>query len=174
MKKPHHYYKFAAMSTVGGQLQGFMNRCKDAEETARQWAEKQGASQYYESVDGMAGGVSAVEFADTTAKDGWDKVVTSDGRVFYLPMEDTDLEKEMYGLPVVSEAELITILNLIPQKTAKGLPLPFTFGDTTPVVFQHHGYWYVDVPYVSADISAQHIEEKVFNRRKMAATNERS
>ena len=174
MKKPHHYYRITDDGRVGARLQAFMGKCADAQEKARQWAEKQGASQYYESPEGMAGGVSAVEFANTVTKEGWDKVVTSDGRVFYLPMENTDLEKEMYGLPVVSEAELITILNLIPQKTAKGLPLPFTFGDTTPVVFLHHGYWYVDVPYVSADISAQHIEEKEFNRRKMAATNERS
>lgn len=174
MNKPHHYYKFAATSITGGQLQEFMNRCKNAEEKARQWAEKQGASSYYESLDGMAGGVSAVEFADTTGKDGWDKIVTSDSREFYLPMEGTDLEKDMYSLPVVSEAELITILSLVPLKTAKGLSLPFTFGNTTPVVFLHHGYWYVDVPYVSADISAQRIDEKIFNRRKLAATNERN
>lgn len=174
MNKPHHYYKFAATSIVGGQLQEFMNRCKNAEEKARQWAEKQGASQYYESPDGMAGGVSAVEFANIVTKEGWDEFTTPDGSVFYLPTEGSDLERQMYALPVVSEAELITILSLVPLKTAKGLPLPFTFGNTTPVVFLHHGYWYVDVPYVSADISAQRIDEKKFNRRKLAATNERN
>lgn len=173
MNKPHYYYKTTDDGRVGTQLQEFMNRCAEAEETARQWAEKQGASHYYESADGMAGGVAAVEFAYTVAKDGWDEIVTPDGRVFYLPMEGTDLEKEMYALPVVSEAELIGILNFIPNKNKAGVPLPFSFGDETPVIFRHHGYWYIDVPYMTADIAITPIDEKEFNRRRMAAINER-
>lgn len=173
MKKSHHYYKTTDDGRVGAQLQEFMNKCANVEEKARLWAEKQGASHYYESPEGMAGGVSAVEFENTTARDGWDKVDIPDGRTFFLPMAGTDLEKEMYSLPKVSEAELITILNLIPKKTDKGLPLPFTFGDATPVVFHHHGYWYIDVPYASADISVIPIDEKEFYRRRMAAQNER-
>lgn len=171
MSKPHYYYKTSGESQVGIKLQEFMNRCAEAEETARQWADKVGASHYYESTEGMAGGVGAVEFDNTITKDGWEKIATPDGRTFYLPEEGSELEKEMYSLPVVSEAELIGILNFIPQKNKDGLPWPFSFGNETPVVFLHHGYWYIDVPYRTADISVTPIEEKEFYRRRMAAIN---
>lgn len=174
MKKPHYYYKISATSNVGEELQKFMHRCQQVEEKAREWVERQGASIYYESPEGMAGGVGAVEFADTTARDGWDKKVSIDGRVFFFPIEGTDLEKEMNALPVVSEAELFGILNLQPKRTKDNLPLPMTFGNSTPIVFLHHGYWYADVPYVSADMSVCPITEKEFYRRKMAAINEQT
>lgn len=173
MKKPHFFYRIAATSKVGEKLQEFFNKCQEAEEKAREWVEKQGASSYYESAEGMAGGVGAVEFADTTGRDGWDKEVSPDGRVFFFPIEGTDLEKEMLALPVVSEVELITILNLQPNRTNYNLPLPMSFGDSTPIVFLHHGNWYADMPYVSADLAVERIDEKVFYRRKMAATNEK-
>lgn len=173
MKKPHYYYKVSATSNVGSDIQKFMNRCQEAEQKALDWAKKQGAEHYYESFDGMAGGVGAVEFADTTERDGWDKTETPDGRVLFFPMEGTDLEKEMAALPVVSEAELIGILNLQPKRTKNNLPLPMSFGDRTPIVFLHQGYWYADVPYLSADMTLTKIEEKEFYRRKMAAINER-
>lgn len=171
MKKPHYYYRIAATSTVGEHLQEYFNKCQEAEEKAREWAEKQGASVYYESPEGMAGGVGAVEFADTAGRDGWDKEVSPDGRVFFFPVEGTDLEKEMLALPVVQETELIGILNLLPMRTNNNLPIPMSFGDSTPIVFLHHDYWYVDMPYVSADLSVERIDEKEFNRRKMAAIN---
>lgn len=173
MKKPHYYYKVSATSNVGSDIQKFMNRCQEAEQKALDWAKKHGAEHYYESPEGMAGGVEAVEFADTTGRDGWDKEVSPDGRVFFFPIEGTDLEKEMNALPVVSEAELFCILNLQPKRTKDNLPLPMTFGNSTPIVFLHQGYWYADVPYVSADITLTQIEEKEFYRRKMAAINER-
>lgn len=173
MKKPHYYYRIASTSKVGEKLQDFMTRCQEAEERAREWAEKQGASSYYESPEGMAGGVGAVEFDDTNARDGWDKEVSPDGRVFFFPMEGTDLEKEMLALPVVSEIELIGIMNLVPKRTHDNLPMPMTFGNSTPIVFLHHGYWYADMPYASADLSVERIEEKEFYRRKMAAMNEK-
>ena len=88
------------------------------------------------------------------------------------PMSGTDLEKEMNALPVVSEAELISIFSLQPKRTKNNLPLPMTFGDSTPVVFLHQGFWYADVPYVSADMTLTQIEEKEFYRRRMAAINE--
>ena len=172
MKKPHYYYQIAATSTVGEKLQEFFNKCQEAEEKAREWAVKQGASSYYESPEGMAGGVGAVEFADTSERDDWDKEVSPDGRAFFFPTEGTDLEKEMLALPVVQETELITILNLQPKLANNNLPLPMTFGDSTPIVFLHHGYWYADMPYVSADLSVERIDEKEFYRRKMAAVNE--
>lgn len=172
MTKPHYFYKISATSDVGRDIQTFMNRCQEAEEKAREWVEKQGASGYYESPEGMAGGVGAVEFADTTGRDGWDRTETPDGRVLFFPMEGTDLEKEMAALPVVSEAELIGILNLQPKRTKENLPLPMSFGNRTPIVFLHQGYWYMDVPYVSADMTLTNIEEKEFYRRKMAAINE--
>ena len=172
MKKPHYYYKVSAESNVGRDIQAFMNRCQEAEEQALEWVKKQGAEHYYESPEGMAGGVGAVEFADNADHDGWDKVETPDGRVFYFPVEGSDLEKEINTLPVVSEAELFGILDLQPKRAKDTLPLPMTFGDSTPIVFLHHGYWYADVPYVSANVTLVQIEEKEFYRRKMAATNE--
>lgn len=172
MKKPHYYYKISATSNVGEELQKFMHRCQEAEEKAREWVERQGASVYYESPVGMAGGVGAVEFADTTGRDGWDKEVSPDGRVFFFPIEGTDLEKEMNALPVVNEAELFDMLSLQPKRTKDNLPLPMTFGNSTPILFLHQGYWYMDVPYVSADITLMKIEEKEFYRRRMAAINE--
>ena len=172
MKKHHYYYKTHLNSEVGKKLQNFFARCKDAEEAARAWVEKQGASSYYESPEGMAGGVGAVEFADPHERDGWDKVVSPDGNVFFFPMEGTDIEKEMNALPIVSEMELIGIMNLVPKRTDKNLPIPMTFGNSTPIVFLHHDYWYADMPYVSADLSVERIEEKEFYRRKMAAVNE--
>lgn len=172
MKKQHYYYKTPQNSEVGKKLHDFMHRCQEAEEKARAWVEKQGASSYYESPDGMAGGVGAVEFADTHARDGWDKEVSPGGRVFFFPIEGTDLEKEMNALPVVSEMELIKIFNLQPKRTKKNMPMPMTFGNSTPIVFLHHDYWYAEMPYVSADLSVERIEEKDFYRRKMAAVNE--
>ena len=172
MKKPHYYYKVAAESNVGRDIQTFMTRCQEAEEQALEWVKKQGAEHYYESPEGMAGGVGAVEFADTTEREGWDKEVSPDGRVFFFPIEGSDLEREMNALPVVSEAELFGILDLQPKRAKDNLPLPMTFGNSTPIVFLHQGYWYADVPYVSANVTLVQIEEKEFYRRKMAATNE--
>lgn len=172
MKKPHYFYKVSATSDVGREIQNFVNRCQDAEQQALEWVKKQGAEHYYESPDGMAGGVGAVEFAETLAHDGWDRTETPDGRVLFFPMEGTDLEKEMNALPVVSETELISILNLQPKRTKNNLPLPMTFGDSTPIVFLHQGFWYADMPYVSADMTLTKIEEKEFYRRRMAVINE--
>lgn len=172
MKKPHYFYKVSAISDVGREIQNFVNRCQDAEQQALEWVKKQGAEHYYESPDGMAGGVGAVEFAETVAHDGWDRTETPDGRVLFFPMEGTDLEKEMNALPVVSEAELIGIFSLQPKRTKNNLPLPMTFGDNTPIVFLHQGFWYADMPYVSADMTLTQIEEKEFYRRRMAAINE--
>lgn len=173
MKKPHYYYRIAATSKVGEKLQEFFNKCQEAEEKAREWTEKVGASGYYESPEGMAGGVGAVEFADNAEHDGWDREETPDGRVLYFPIVGTDLEKEMNTLPVVSELELIAVMNLVPNFTDKNLPMPMSFGNSTPIVFLHHGYWYADMPYASADLSVERIEEKEFYRRKMAAINEK-
>ena len=113
-----------------------------------------------------------MEFDNTVIKDGWEKIATPDGRTFFLPEEGSELEKEMYSLPVVSESELIGILNFIPQKNKDGLSLPFSFGNETPMVFLHHGYWYISVPYLTADISVTPIEKKEFYHRRMAAINE--
>ena len=173
MKKVKHYYSVGAESETGKRLQAYMNKCAAAEEQARQWAEKVGADHYYESPNGMAGGICAVEFENTLSKEGWEKVVTPDGRAFFYPEPNTQLEKEMYDLPVVSETELIGILSFIPEKGKDGAPLPYTFGNETPIVFLHHGLWYVEVPYPSSDATLTHITEKEFYRRRLAAVNER-
>ena len=160
MKKPHYFYKISAESNVSRDIQAFMNRCQEAEEQALEWVKKQGAEHYYESPEGMAGGVGAVEFADTTEREGWDKEVSPDGRVFFFPIEGSDLEREMNALPVVSEAELFAILNLQPKRIKDNLPLPMTFGNSTPIVFLHQGYWYADVPYMSTKVTLAVIDEK--------------
>ncbi len=172
MKKLHYFYKVSADTKVGSDIQRFMKRCQKAEQKALEWVKKQGAEHYYESPNGMAGGVGAVEFADNKGHDGWDRVETPDGRVLFFPMEDTNLDKEMNALPIVNETELIGIFNLQPKRAKDNLPLPMTFGNSTPIVFLHQGFWYADVPYLSADMTLTRIEEKEFYRRRMAAINE--
>ena len=172
MKKPHYYYKVSAESNVGRDIQAFMTRCQEAEEQALEWVKKQGAEHYYESPEGMAGGVGCVEFSDKAEHYDWDREETPDGRVLYFPAVGSDLEEEMKALTVVSEAELFAILDLQPKRTKDNLPLPMTFGNSTPIIFLHEGYWYADVPYVSANVTLTKIDEKEFNRCKMAATNE--
>lgn len=173
MKKPHYYYKVLAESNVGRDIQTFMNRCQEAEEQAIEWVKKQGAEHYYESPEGMAGGVGAVEFADTTDREGWDKEVSPDGRVFFFPIEGSDLEREMNALPVVSEAELFAVLNLQPKRTKDNLPLPMTFGNMTPCVFKYHDHWYMDVPYESGSTDMQKISETKFQKLLRAAAQKR-
>lgn len=172
-KRPHYYYRFAKDTATGKQLQTFFAACADAQEQARVWAEKQGAKSYFESTNGMAGGVTLVEFENCIAKEGWEKMTAPDGSVFFYPAPDSPLEKEMMALPVVSEMKLIPILSFMERKTKDGRPLPFTFGDETPIIFLHHGFWYVDIPYESEAEGAERIEERAFFVRKMAATNER-
>lgn len=173
MKKVKYYYSATAESETGKRLQEFMNKCAAAEEQARQWAEKIGADHYYESPNGMAGGVGAVEFDNTLSKAGWEKVVTPDGRILFYPEPDSDIEKEMFALPVVSEMELIGILSFVHDNKKEGQLPMYTFGNETPIIFLHHGLWYIEVPYQSADATLTPIEEKVFYRRRLAAVNER-
>ena len=173
MKKPHYYYKVSVESNVGRDIQAFMNRCQEAEEQALEWVKKQGAEHYYESPEGMAGGVGAVEFADKAEHGDWDREETPDGRVLYFPVVGTDLEEEMNALPVVSEAELFAILDLQPKRTKDNLPLPMTFGNSTPIVFLHQGCWYADVPYESSSSDMQKISETKFQKRLMAAAKKR-
>lgn len=173
MKKAKHYYSATAESETGQRLQAFMKKCAAAEEQARQWAEKIGADHYYESPNGMAGGVGAVEFDNTLSKEGWEKVVTPDGRILFYPEPDSDIEKEMFALPVVSETELIGILRFVHDNKKEGQLPMYTFGNETPIIFLHHGLWYIEVPYQSADTTLTPIEEKEFYRRRLAAVNER-
>lgn len=173
MKKAKHYYSATAESETGKRLQAFMNKCAAAEEQARQWAEKIGADHYYESPNGMAGGVGAVEFDNTLSKAGWEKVVTPDGRILFYPEPDSDVEKEMFALPVVSETELIGILSFVHDNKKEGQLPMYTFGNETPIIFLHHGLWYIEVPYQSAETTLTPITEKEFYRRRLAAVNER-
>ncbi len=174
--RPHNYYKVSAETATGTEIQKFMNDCQEANEKARQWAEEHEVTQYYESPAGMAGGIAAVEFSDTTlSKEGWMRIAAPDGRILWLPEENTELETEMYALPVVSEVRLISILDFkqrVSEKTGK--PLPFTFGDDTPIIFLHHDTWYMDMPYECQSTDCAPISEKEFYRRKMAATNEQT
>lgn len=175
MKRPHNYYKCLDTSEVGKALQALMDKCNEVSETARQWAERHGATSYIESPEGIAGGIAAVEFAtvpDASASGSeWDRVETPQGEVYYLPLEGSDLEKEMYALPIVSETEFINILHFKHRLNSKGQPLPFTFGNTTPLCFRHMGMWYVDMPYECEASDLKPCTEKEFYRRRMAATN---
>ena len=173
MKKPHYYYKVSAESNVGRDIQAFMTRCQEAEEQALEWVKKQGAEHYYESPEGMAGGVGCVEFADKAEHYDWDREETPEGRVLYFPVVGSDLEEEMNALPVVSEAELFAVLDLQPKRTKDNLPLPMTFGNSTPIVFLHQGCWYADVPYESSSADMQKISETKFQKRLMAAAQKR-
>ena len=171
--KVKHYYSVNSESETGKRLQAYMNKCAAAEEQARQWAEKVGADHYYESPNGMAGGICAVEFENTLSKDGWEKEIAPDGRAFFFPESNTQLEKEMYDLPVVSETELIGILHFVHDKKKEGQLPVYTFGNETPIIFLHHGLWYIEIPYQSADETLTPIEEKEFYRRRLAAVNEK-
>lgn len=180
-KRPHNYLKIAEESETGKKLKAFFAECSEASEKARAWVEKQGGDTYYESPEGFAGGVAMVEFKNTISKEGWTNIQepTKDGMQstsLFIPEENSDLEKEMMALPLVSEAALIAILQLKPKmakdKDGKEVQLPFTFGNTTPVLFLHHGFYYTDVPYESTSDDSQVITEKEFLRRKMAAVNE--
>ena len=173
MKKPHYYYKVSAESNVGRNIQAFMTRCQEAEEQALEWVKKQGAEHYYESPEGMAGGVGCVEFADKAEHYDWDREETPEGRVLYFPAVGSDLEEEMKALTVVSEAEMFAILNLQPKRTKDNLPLPMTFGNSTPIVFLHQGCWYADVPYESSSAEMQKISETKFQKRLRAAAQKR-
>jgi hypothetical protein len=180
-KRPHYYLKIAEESETGKKLKAFFAECSEASEKARAWVEKQGGDTYYESPEGFAGGVAMVEFKNTISKEGWTNIQepTKDGMQstsLFIPEENSDLEKEMMALPLVSEAALIAILKFKPKmakdKDGKEVQLPFTFGNTTPVLFLHHGFYYTDVPYESTSDDCQVITEKEFLRRKMAAVNE--
>ena len=173
-KRPHNYYKVNADSEVGKQLQALMDKCNEVSEQARQWAEKHGATSYYESPEGIAGGISALDFGTSPIPDGWEQIELppSDGRVGVgLPKEGSLEEQEMYALPIVSETEFIAILQFKPRVNSKGQRMPFTFGNTTPICFKHMGMWYVDMPYECEAEDVHPCTEKDFYRRRMAAMN---
>lgn len=188
-KRPHNYLKIAEESETGKKLKAFLAECSEASEKARAWVEKQGGDTYYESPEGFAGGVEMVEFKNTINRKDWTnvQVPTKDGwqsTSLFVPEENSELEKEMMGLPVVSEMNLIGILLLKPieAKDKDGNPikdqdgnaviLPFSFGNTAPALFKYRGFWYTDVPYESLSDDCQVITEKEFYRRRMSATNE--
>ena len=179
--RPHNYLKIAVESETGKKLKAFLAERSEASEKARAWAEKHGADSYYESPEGFAGGVAMVEFQNTISKKGWTNIQTptKDGMQstsLFIPEENSELEKEMMALPIVNETALIAILQFKPKmakgKEGKEVQLPFSFGNTTPILFLHHGFFYTDVPYESISDDCQTITEKEFLRRKMAAVNE--
>ena len=166
-KKPHYIYKVAATTETGGQLADFIKKCDEVSETARAWAEAHGALSYFESPSGMAGGVAALEFAEGKVPKDWEELTAVNGSKLYMPPYGSDEEQEMYALPIVSEAALIGILKFKHVNDKKtNLPLPYTFGEWTPILFRRGDYWYVDVPYESesADcvkITADELHEKM-------------
>lgn len=187
--RPHVYLKVSEESETGKKLQSFIDDCNRVSETARVWVEKQGGDTYFESVAGMAGGVAMVEFKNTISKPGWKNIEIPnvegiERTPYFVPEQDSELEKEMMALPVVSEMNLIGILQLKPieakdkdgnpikDKDGNAVILPFSFGNTAPALFRYRGFWYTDVPYESLSSDCQVITEKEFYRRRMSATNE--
>lgn len=171
MKKTHFYYKTPLSSETGKMLADFFDRCKAAAEQARQWAELQGASHYYESPNGMAGGVSGVEFDCAFQKEGWEKITLRDGNAMFVPEDGSPLARQMSDLPVVNEMDLIRIFRFLPSSNSEGSVLPFTFGHKTPVLFLHQGFWYADMPYESGREDVIAVDEKEFYRKSSAAVN---
>lgn len=168
-KRPHYYYAIAEHTDTGKRIQEFMDECDDASEKARMWALAHGAETYYESPNGMAGGICALDFPNTISKEGWERI-EANGGVYWLPEEGSQTEVEMYALPVVSETKLIGILRLkrtVNAKTEK--PLPYTFGDETPVMYKYKGWWYVDVPYQSESTDCTVTDRNNFLRWKNEA-----
>ncbi len=170
-KRPHYYYKIGVETATGLRLQDFFARCARAQEQARKWAMAQGASHYYELPDGMAGGVGAVVFGGGADVKGWERIEAPGGEAFYLPERGGELEREMYSLPVVFETELVAVLSLKPSVSKSGKPMPFTFGDETPVVFLHRGFYYADMPYLSEAADCAPVGEKEFRGSRLAAIN---
>ena len=137
---------------------------------AADWVNTHGADSYYESPEGMAGGISAVMFADGAEHEGWERVEAPGlDSVVYFPEEGSELEKEMYALPVVMETRLIGILNLEGHVNDKGQKVPYTFGEETPVLFKYRDKWHVDVPYPSGSEACIAISQKEFSQRKIKA-----
>ena len=62
----------------------------------------------------------------------------------------------------------------VKDKDGNEVPVPFSFGDTTPPLFSHHGFWYTDIPYESTSPDCVLTDEKEFFRRRMAFTNEQN
>ena len=73
MEKPHYYYQIRKDSEVGAALANFSERCVEAQRIALEWAKRVGAKHWYESPDGFAGGVAAVEFDDNGDRAGPDR-----------------------------------------------------------------------------------------------------
>nr|DAI89013.1 MAG TPA: hypothetical protein [Caudoviricetes sp.] len=174
MKKPRFYYKTPSDSETGQMLTEFFDRCKAAEDQACQWAKQQGASHYYESPNGMAGGVSGVEFGCASRKEGWEKITLRDGNAMFVPVEGSSLAQQMSALPVVNEMDLVRIFRFLPSSNGGDSMLSFTFGDKTPVMFLHQGFWYADMPYESGREDVIAVGEKEFYRKKYAAINMQS
>ena len=170
--KPHNFYKTWADSIVGQQLKALMDKCNEVSEQARLWAERQGATSYIESPEGIAGGIVLLEFENEIPV-GFEPIPLprEGGQGGALPIEGSELEKEMYALPVVSETEFIRILQFMPRFNSKGKPMPITFGNTTPVCFFYRGWWYMDMPYECEADSLTRMDEKMFYRARMAALN---
>lgn len=163
MKKPHFFYKTKEDTPVGQNLQQFINDCDAAAETARLWALAHGVQVYYESAEGMAGGIAAVEFSDDKPREWWECIAEHGEQKFFAPVAGTDLEQEMYALPVISEFKLIGILDFKRRFKSDGTPLPVTFGGTTPRLFLLQGYWFIDVPYECTARGLESIDMKEFN-----------
>lgn len=165
-----HYLKINSLSETGKSLSDFLSRCEQAEEQARQYVKSLGAETYYESPEGMAGGVAAIELPlDAPVPDGWE-VMDDQSHIQQVdPSRQVCIPKEdIKELTIVSEMELISILSLKPL-VRKGMRLPMTFGRHTPSVFYVRGFFYVTSPYESSSGDVRLISEKEYNRKKFLA-----
>lgn len=163
-----YYYKILKKSPTGILLSALITKCNEAIETARRWVVSQGADSYYEALEGVAGGVTAVEFSDNAEHEGWERIVASDGRVFYTPVKSSKTEHDMMNLPFISANQFVDILKIHPLVDKDGNEVPFVFQTKTPIVFQLENYWYIKLPQISDSLDCQNIDVYIFdNCRKI-------
>lgn len=177
-----HFYRTSTDSECGRKLTEFSRRCTAAEMLAESFAKLHGATAYYESPLGMAGGVACFVFdkepdhrlfiPDPDMLEMQKVYGTKD--TFYTPNLDTEegraIDKEREDLPIVSELELIDILQVKPVTNSAGRQVPMVLNET-PIIFMYLGMWYVGMKWECECPGLNPITEKEFYRRRLAATN---
>lgn len=161
--KKSFYYSIGTNTDVGRKLKVFVEKCAKAAAIADEWAKGCGAVSFYESPLGMTGGVSFLVFDKEPDPKLFRKVNEKiDGETVYevaVP-EDFDavkvkekkrqakverLELSRQSLPIVSDAELVQLLQYIPPER-NGRPLPIV-ESSTPIIFKVSDHWYMQTHY---------------------------
>lgn len=166
------YYSVGAETEVGKKLKAFFEKCCEVDLQTKNWVRAQGADEYIESPFGLIGGVAALYFKGCKEKEGYEAHKQGTRETVFVPLPDSELEKEMLALPMVKDTELISILKFKPHVGKDGKPLPFTFGGMTPTVFPLKKRWYFAVPYECEVEGLKELTPGLFERRKLQALAE--